>query len=58
MWLRDFLPANAALENTRILLYGYDSHIDGSSTSTDSISDYSRRLLTLLGQARNKPEVG
>ncbi|KAF8535728.1 hypothetical protein BDD12DRAFT_750928 [Trichophaea hybrida] len=39
MWLRDFLPLS--LPDVRILTYGYDSALKGS-TSTNSIQQYSR----------------
>jgi hypothetical protein len=42
--------------DTRILLYGYDSHIR-ESTSTASINDHANRMLMLLNEARGGSEV-
>jgi hypothetical protein len=56
MWLRDFLADRDAMEDTRILFYGYDSSID-NSTSSDSIDDYAKRILLLLSEARKQQQV-
>ncbi|KAI5787789.1 hypothetical protein FPQ18DRAFT_413995, partial [Pyronema domesticum] len=47
MWLRDFLPKDKALQNTRILLFGYRLDLKDNS-SRDSIKEYARRLLIQL----------
>jgi hypothetical protein len=57
MWLRDFLPERKAIKDTaRILLYGYDSRIEGS-TSTASVDDYAKRMLLLLSEWREQKHV-
>jgi hypothetical protein len=54
MWLRDGLPHT--LSNTRIMTYGYDSRLYGS-TSFASISSYGKSLLADIISARATPEV-
>ncbi|KAI5785472.1 hypothetical protein FPQ18DRAFT_87842 [Pyronema domesticum] len=53
MWLRDFLPRDKALQNTRILLFGYRSDLKDNS-SRDSIQEYSRRFLIQLQHCRSE----
>ena len=43
MWLRDLLPD--AIEQARILVYGYNSTVLGSNTSVSSIKDFALDLL-------------
>jgi hypothetical protein len=51
MWLRDFLPADLADANLRILTFGYNSALKDSS-STGSLHDFSRQLLDGVNSAR------
>ncbi|KAI5788556.1 P-loop containing nucleoside triphosphate hydrolase protein [Pyronema domesticum] len=53
MWLRDFLPKDKALQNTRILLFGYRSDLKDNS-SRDSIQQYARRFLIQLQHCRSE----
>ena len=43
MWLRDLLPD--AIEEARILVYGYNSALLGSNTSVSSVKDFALDLL-------------
>ena len=43
MWLRDLLPD--AIEEARVLVYGYNSTVLGSNTSVSSIKDFGLDLL-------------
>ncbi|KAI5785331.1 hypothetical protein FPQ18DRAFT_309255 [Pyronema domesticum] len=54
MWLRDFLPKDKALQNTRIVLFGYRSDLKDNS-SLDSVQKYARRFLIHLQHCR--PEI-
>jgi len=54
MWLRDALPHD--FPNARILTFGYDSHLQDSS-SFASISDYGRVLLAEVVAARQESFV-
>ncbi|KAI5788687.1 hypothetical protein FPQ18DRAFT_236208, partial [Pyronema domesticum] len=56
MWLRDFLPRDRALQNTRILLFGYRLDLKNNS-SRDSIQDYARRFLIQLQHCRCRPII-
>jgi hypothetical protein len=53
MWLRDFLPLDLQQKkaNVRILIFGYDSELK-ESTSTSSIQEFSRQLLDAVNGAR------
>ncbi|KAF8541865.1 hypothetical protein BDD12DRAFT_730767 [Trichophaea hybrida] len=53
MWLRDFLPSD--IQGLRILLYGYDSALQGS-TNTSSIQQYGRQLLDAVNNSRAEQE--
>ncbi|KAI5783495.1 hypothetical protein FPQ18DRAFT_266644, partial [Pyronema domesticum] len=55
MWLRDFSPDRNAMQDTRILLYGYNPSID-NSTLSDSLDDYAKRILLLLNKVRKKQQ--
>ena len=55
MWLRDYLPRD--LQNrARILIYGYDSTVQGSR-SISSIADYSEAFIQDLMGIRDDPVV-
>lgn len=43
MWLRDLLPD--AIDEARILVYGYNSALLGSNTSVSSVKDFALDLL-------------
>jgi hypothetical protein len=49
MWLRDYLPTD--IQGLRILIYGYDSVLKGS-TSTNSIQHYALQLLDAVSTIR------
>ncbi|KAI5793533.1 hypothetical protein FPQ18DRAFT_170741 [Pyronema domesticum] len=53
MWLRDFLPKDKALQNTRILLFGYRSDLKDNS-SQDSIQEYAQRFLIQLQHCQSE----
>ena len=55
LWLRDWLSDD--LENIRVLLYGYDTTLL-KSNSTSSIEDLGRRFLESLTAFRTSDEVG
>jgi hypothetical protein len=42
MWLRDFLPKD--IPNIRVLIYGFDSKLEGKET-TAGLSDYTTSFL-------------
>jgi hypothetical protein len=58
MWLRDFLPEdlNQDGHHVRILTYGYDSTLVGSSSDA-SVHDSARRLLEAVKDSRCQPHV-
>jgi len=49
MWLRDFLPQ--FVPTARILIYGYDSRLEGS-TSLASIFEFARKFLETVKSIR------
>ncbi|KAI5785474.1 hypothetical protein FPQ18DRAFT_87907 [Pyronema domesticum] len=53
MWLRDFLPKDKDLQNTRILLFGYRSDLKDNS-SRDSIQEYAQRFLIQLQHCQSE----
>ncbi|KAF8534452.1 hypothetical protein BDD12DRAFT_895849 [Trichophaea hybrida] len=54
MWLRDFLRLD--FPEFRVLTWGYDSNLK-DSTTTNSIMNFSRQLLTAVYGARDEHEV-
>jgi hypothetical protein len=56
MWLRDFLPAQ--LSGARIMTFGYNSTLLGSTTSVSEIKDFARDLLQRLVDDRVPNIVG
>jgi len=55
MWLRDFLRKD--IPNIRVLLYGYESQVDNSST-IETIEELARACLNILHNFRVNTQVG
>jgi hypothetical protein len=55
MWLRDFLPVDLRGANVRILTFGYNSALRGS-TSTGSLHNFSRQLMDGVNSAQSDAE--
>lgn len=55
MWLHDFLPKDLG-GRVRIMTYGYDSDLQGTSASYGGILDFIRNLVQEVDSARR--EVG
>lgn len=51
MWLQDFLPGDLDGQ-ARVLVYGYDSNLQGNSRSTAGMLDFVRNLIQEIEVAR------
>jgi hypothetical protein len=56
MWLKDFLPYD--IPNLRVLTYGYDSSLVGTSRTDSSLLDYQRNFIQAIENARRSGQVG
>ena len=55
MWLKDFLPYD--IPNIRIMTYGYDSSLVGSSRTNSRLLDYQRSFTQEIENARSSVPV-
>jgi len=53
MWLRDYLPDDL-YQKVRVLIYGYDSQIQGENPPTSILQDHGKRFLSDLLRIRRK----
>jgi len=56
MWLKDFLPYD--IPNLRVLTYGYDSSLAGTSRTDSRLLDYQRNFIRAIENARSSVQVG
>lgn len=56
MWLKDFLPYD--IPNLRVLTYGYDSSLVGTSRTDSSLLDYQRNFIQAIENTRSSGQVG
>jgi hypothetical protein len=57
MWLRDYLPKDIQ-NRARVLIYGYDSQLNGANAAKSIISDYGNSFIQSLMDLRDHPSVG
>jgi hypothetical protein len=53
MWLRDYLPDDL-YQKVRVLIYGYDSQIQGENPPTSILRDHGKRFVSELLRIRGK----
>ncbi len=56
MWLRDYLPKDIQ-DRARILIYGYESQLDGAKTAKSILSDFGSAFIQNLMDIRDYPLV-
>jgi hypothetical protein len=56
MWLRDYLPKDIQ-NRARVLIYGYESQLQGASVAKSIISDYGNSFIQNLMDIRHHPSV-
>lgn len=56
MWLRDFLPGDSFDLKARVMIYGYDTKLQGSQ-SEQGITDLSKSFLETVKSSRDENSV-